>query len=288
MAEARRLGAVAAGCAAAKPVDGAYRRHYEEWIAAGKCGEMHYLERYGDVRFDPRGLLPGARTVISLAFTYRQNDGYRHPVVAEYALGRDYHIVVRERLLRLADFIRDNFGASSRVCVDTAPLPERWWALRAGIGFRGLNGHLIVPGAGSRVFLGEVVTTLELEPDRPLEADCGLCGACVRACPGGAISPDGAFDAQRCHSYLSIEYRGELPEGTYLHGGYGCDECQRVCPHNRGELVPGLEEFQADEVMKSTTSDKIRQFSPGEWRKFVKNRALNRVKLPQMWRNLTN
>ena len=283
MARARALGAVAAGCAAATPVDPAFRHVYRRWIADGRHGTMDYLARYDSVRFDPAALLPGARTVISLAFPYRPAGGYHHPHIADYALGHDYHHVVRRRLMELAAFIAGRFGAQSRVCVDTAPLPERYWAERAGVGLRGLSGQLIVPGVGTGVFLGEVITTLELEPDSPAGGHCGRCGACVRACPGGAIGADGSFDARRCLSYLSIEHRGELPADIDFGGRvYGCDVCQRVCPHNRCEPPEPLFEFFPDPRLLSLDLDALSALTPADWRKLTKISAMRRVKLEKI------
>lgn len=278
-AEAMRLGAVAFGCARAAGVDSRFRDAYRRWIADGCHGTMDYLAKYDDVRFDPRRLLPGARTVISMAFPYRPAGGYHHPLIADYALGEDYHRVLKGRLASLAGFISANYGAQSRACVDTAPIPERYWAERAGLGWRGLNGQLIVPGVGSGVFLCELVTTLELEPDAPLDGDCGRCGACVRACPGHAIGAR-RLDARRCLSYLSIEHRGELPQG--VNWGpmvYGCDICQRVCPHNVGEPPEPLAEFNVDHRLLALDPCSFANLTSGDWRRLTARSAMSRVKL---------
>lgn len=276
--EAMRLGAVAFGCAVAGEVEQAFRDAYRRWIAAGRHGTMDYLAKYDNVRFDPRCLLPGARTVISMAFPYRPAGGYHHPNIADYALGEDYHRVVKLRLASLARFILDNYGAQSRSCVDTAPLPERYWAQRAGLGWRGLNGQLIVPGVGSGVFLGELVTTLELEADKPLSGDCGRCGACIAACPGRAFGTDG-FDSRRCLSYLTIEHRGTIPEdiepGNVV---YGCDACQRVCPHNLGEPPEPLAEFNPDPRLLKLDKEVFGHLSGGDWRRLTACSAMSRVK----------
>lgn len=286
-AEVARIGGISWGCARACRADSSWIDAYDAWTAAGRHGDMSYLERYAEVRRDPRMLLPGARTVISIAFPYRPAGGYHHPLIADYALGVDYHEAVRLRLMRLAEYIAENFGAQSRPCVDTAPLPERYWALRAGTGLQGLSGQLIVPGAGTGVFLGELVTTLELPPDRPLEGDCGRCGACVRACPGGAIGADGSFDARRCLSYLTIEYREPLPPGT-LDGKvvYGCDICQRVCPHNRCEPPEPLPEFYPDPRLLVLDREAMLSLTKADWRKLVRHSAMKRVKLEKIKENL--
>ncbi len=285
--EAARLGAVAFGCAAATEVSRDFRVAYRKWIAEGRNGTMDYLARYGDVRFDPRRLLPGARTVISMAFPYRPAGGYHHPHIADYALGEDYHRVVKRRLAELSRFISENFGAQSRPCVDTAPLPERYWAEVAGVGWRGLNGQIIVPGVGSGVFLGELVTTLELPPDSPLAGDCGRCGACRAACPGGAFD-GGGFDARRCLSYLTIEHRGEIPADVcFGESVYGCDICQRVCPHNVGEPPEPLEEFNPDPRLLKLERASFANLTGGDWRRLTACSAMSRVKIGKIKQILT-
>lgn len=207
---ALRLGASRLGIAAVHDVDEAEMKRYRDWIAAGCHGEMQYLDRYHDARVNPAGLLAGARSVIVCAFNYyppalQRGDA---PQFAYYSYGKDYHEVVRGRLSALAAYIHETYGGDTRVCVDTAPLPERYWAVEAGLGFKGLNSQLIIPGLGSYFFLGEIITTVEFAPDERIESDCGSCGACVRSCPGKAIR-NGEIDARRCLSYLTIEYRGE-------------------------------------------------------------------------------
>lgn len=282
-----QLGAVAFGCSRAQPVDPEYRREYKSWLAEGKNGSMAYLERYTEQRFDPRLLLPGASTVISLAFSYRPAGGCHHPYIADYALGKDYHIVVRQRLEQLAAFLREEYGAISRPCVDTAPIPERYWAQRSGIGWIGLNGQLIVPEVGSGIFLGELITTLALEPDEPIEGDCGRCGKCIKVCPGHCINRDEAFDARKCLSYLTIEHRGELPADIHLSNHiYGCDECQRVCPHNAGEPPEALAEFAPDPRLFCLDKTTATNITSGEWKRLTATSAMNRISLKQLKRNI--
>ena len=211
-------GAVRVGVARVGQVDSKYISLYEEWIGNGAHGSMAYLEKYAELRADPGLLLPGARSVICCAFAYPRPLMHMHPRIASYALGRDYHDVLRNALVPVAQRIAVEYSAECRVCVDTAPLRERYWAWRSGLGIIGMNNQLIIPGVGSYLFLGEILTTLELPAGTPIEGDCGRCGRCVKACPTGALHADGSVDARRCLSYLTIEHRGEFPPGTDLHG----------------------------------------------------------------------
>jgi epoxyqueuosine reductase len=204
---------------------------------------MRYLAEHLPQRLDPAQLVPGARSVICVADRY--HDGRPDPEapaaprgrIARYARGDDYHAVIRKRLHRLADELaRDHPGEAFRACVDTAPVPERELAQRAGLGAAGKHTLLIEPGVGSYLLLGEIVTTLALEPSAPCAEDpCGTCTRCIDACPTGAISP-WSVDATRCISYLTIEHRSAVDERYHAAIGdwiFGCDVCQEVCPHNQ-------------------------------------------------------
>lgn len=277
-------GAVAVGFAEATRIPVRFINDYNKWIASGFNGSMDYLARLADIRFNPEALLPGVRTVISMAFPYRPVGGYHHPNISDYALGEDYHTVVRRRLLPLVHLLAAEYGAMARICVDTAPLPERYWAVRAGIGFVGLNRQLIVPGVGSGVFLAEVLTSLELPPSRPLASGCGECGACVAACPGGALA-DNCFDARRCLSYLTIEHRGERTDGIFSEAAYGCDVCQRVCPHNAAEPPEPLKEFRPDPRLLSLGAAALANLSSADWRRLSKGTARTRLRYADFIRN---
>ena len=231
------VGAYACGVVRAMPVTAEAVARYEEWLADGNAGNMDYLGRYGEVRRDPRLLLDGegARTLIVTLFAYQDNvhpaEGV--PYIAHYALGQDYHDVLRRRLKTVIGQLRPRFGGKWRVCVDSAPLMERYWAARAGLGVIGDNGCLIVPGVGANFFIATIVTTAQMPTDDPVEgtSHCLGCGRCVRACPTGALRGDGSVDARRCISYLTIESHDDIPAniptGNTL---YGCDVCRRACP----------------------------------------------------------
>ena len=233
----------AVGIASARaPLDEEYAR-YEAFLDAGYAGTMDWLGRGREARrrLDGDDLLPGARSVVCLARSYSRADDAegltRH--VARYARGRDYHNVVRKKLRQLAAFVR-RLGGEARPITDDAPILERAWAARAGLGFVGKNGLLIVPGQGSYVLLGEVLTTLDLGPDEPLPQRCGSCTRCLDACPTRAFTAPFVLDARRCIAYATIEHSGVVDEAVERHSGpwvFGCDVCQEVCPFNAGQHV---------------------------------------------------
>lgn len=271
--ERLREAALAAGACAAGFVDPylppAVDRDYAAWIAAGNNATMRWLSEHQPLRADPATVLPGVRTVISLAFPYlpAERRDPSLPYLPLYAYGRDYHKALRSLLRPFCSFIEGEYGVRTRVCVDSAPVHERAFALRAGIGRRGLNGCVITPRHGSFVFLAEVFTTLQVEPDDLSFGECLQCGRCVRACPAGALNGDGTMDAARCINYLTIEHPYPLTpaQEKLLHDTntlVGCDRCQTVCPLNRDALTTGIPDFQPRrEVLTATTL--TRAITPG-------------------------
>ena len=278
-------GACAAGFAESTEIEPRYADAYSRWIERGSHGEMTYLDRYHDIRRDPRLLLEGTQTVISCAFDYRP--AAHHSLFADYALGRDYHDVIRDHLTPVADEICQRFGGETRICVDTAPIRERYWAARAGIGVLGLNGLLIVEGVGSKVFLAEILWTGKVSPDASrLGESCMRCGACLKACPGHALTGDGTLDARQCNSYLTIEFRGEWPDELSLPGRiYGCYICHDVCPHKRLTGATEIEEFKPSEAMMQLDIDTLRHLTPESYRELFRGSAIRRAKLPMLLRN---
>lgn len=251
LAELLRLeGAVAVGFAKAGEVDAREWRRFEEWLSAGYCAGMDYMKRHRDLRRDPRLLLPDARFVVSIAFNYRQPNPWKG--VATYALGQDYHKVLRKRLKRVVRSMREEAGGNWRICIDSAPVLERYWALKSGIGIRSkLNGNVVVPGYGSMVFLAELLTDLDLgEECLPAvgypgdETDGDVSN---RVCPTGALLSDGCIDARRCINYLTIEHPEELTGEQHKMVGpalFGCDICQLAASSNRGEYREIIPEFR--------------------------------------------
>lgn len=237
---AREEGFSACGLAPAGPVSAARAAELRGWLAEGCHGTMDYLARNLDKRLDPRLLFEGTRTVVSLAVNYSPADGCEPGgggCLARYACGTDYHEVVKAMLRRLLGRLGLTEGVDARVFVDTAPLDEKYWAQQCGLGWRGRNSQLIIPGAGSFFFLGEMLVRHAADIyDRPARLHCGTCCACLDVCPAGALRGDGTMDARRCLSYLTIECRDALPPGTGgMMGGcfYGCDRCAEACPWNR-------------------------------------------------------
>jgi epoxyqueuosine reductase len=218
------------------------------WIAAGHAGTMRYMERRLGERLDPRRVLPGAASVVSVAMNYRQGDppdGSWAPV-ARYAWGRDYHDVLTPRLERLAAHLAQACGARSKAYVDTGPVLERDLAARAGLGWIGKNTMLLHPELGSWFFIGVLLTTAALAPDERLPDRCGSCRACLDACPTGAFAAPYVLDARRCISYLTIEHRGEIDPALrdlVAPWQFGCDACQSACPWNRRAPASGEPAF---------------------------------------------
>ncbi|MDE6853531.1 MAG: tRNA epoxyqueuosine(34) reductase QueG [Muribaculaceae bacterium] len=279
-------GACAAGFARIAPVPDGIAALYDDWIAAGRHGSMAYMENYSDIRRNPSMLLENARTLLSCAFFYGDSSS---GLFADYAAGSDYHDVLRRALAPVAAYL-DGISPGTRICVDTAPLRERFWATRAGVGYIGLNNQLIVPEVGSAVFLAEILWTGELEPDVSFEdRTCCQCGACQRACPQQALDGTGGLDASRCLSYLTIEHRGELPAGLMLPSRiYGCDICRYVCPEGRpsGPVVR-LDDFRSRPEVIALTPDDIRGMTQSDFSRIFKGSAVKRAKLAGLLRNVS-
>lgn len=304
-AEATRLGFFACGVAEAGAVGGETAEVFAQWLRLGCHAGMDYMARHADLRLDPRLLLPDARSVVSVALAYaparRMPDGEFQ--LAAYAYGRDYHDAVKSRLSCLAAYIErqaDCLGClptgadgeriqATRVCCDTAPVLERHWACRAGLGWTGRNHQLIIPGAGSQFFLGEVITTVALPPDAPMESRCGDCRACVAACPTHALTESGLLDARLCLSYQTIENRGPIPPSVASAMGdciYGCDRCQAACPHNRTAATATAPELQpSDELLAMRKAD-WRALTPEAYRRLFKGSVVKRAKYDGLMRNI--
>jgi epoxyqueuosine reductase len=272
--------------------------NFEEWLDIGMHGEMGYMARTRRVRSDPRLLLPGSNSVIAVAMSYRcdQADssalvsGDGRVWVSRYAWGRDYHRILKKKLVRLGRWLADRRpGAQWRACVDTAPILEREWAARAGLGWIGKNTLLLNRELGSELFLGILLTDQKLVPDRPRPEHCGTCTACLDACPTSAFPEPMVLDARRCVGYLTVEHRSAIPEEFRSGIGAmiaGCDICQEVCPWTRRAPTDLHPEFApADRRLRPKIEglEKLDEEGYAEWRK---GSALNRIRFEQFRRNL--
>jgi epoxyqueuosine reductase len=218
--------------------------HFQKWLAEKQNGEMAWLERNAEKRVDPQKVLPGAKSAICLAVSYQNSEAriqkpeFQNGVIARYAQFKDYHDVLAHKLKPLTDLVNQLGGAATRSLwyADTGPILERDFAQRAGLGFVGKHTNLISRRLGNWIFLAEILTTLEIEPDAPEKNHCGTCTRCISACPTNAITAPFELDARRCISYLTIELKGAIPEEFRRAIGnriYGCDDCLAVCPWNR-------------------------------------------------------
>lgn len=292
-AEAARLGFQSCGVAKAVFLEDDAKR-LENWLQKGLQGKMHYMENHFDLRVDPQKLVPGAKSVITLLLNYfpkeiQKNDA---PKISKYAWGNDYHLVIREKLNALLSFIKDQIGAvNGRGFVDSAPVLERSWAFRSGLGWIGKNANLITKKSGSYFFIATLITDLDLEPDAPFTTDhCGTCTRCLDACPTEAITAPSIVDGSKCISYLTIELKDALLPSSFqdkMEGwAFGCDICQDVCPWNRFA--------QPNEEPLFTPVSEVLNLSLNEWeamtedafRKIFKHSPLKRTKWSGMQRNI--
>jgi epoxyqueuosine reductase len=292
--KARELGFDLVGIAPADP--SAHLQYVREWLDAGKAGTMDYLARRFEERVDPRAYLPGAASVVCVALNYHADlepvpatERADHARVARYALGDDYHEIIKRRLYDLADWIREQVPDSQTRCgVDTAPVLERELASRAGIGWVGKNTLVIHPRLGSWLLLGEVLTTIQLPFDRPITDHCGTCTRCIDACPTRAITAPYQLDARRCISYLTIEHHGDIPDEFHASIGewlYGCDICQDVCPHNHS-VEPATDPALRPRFPTGTlNAGDVLQWGGEDYGRNLRRSAMKRVKLPVLQRN---
>ena len=249
------LGFDLVGITDARPIDAEQTKILTDWLKYGFAGQMSYMHRNLDKRTNPSKLLENAKSVIVVGLSYKP-PGHKPPHtcvrtgrIASYAQYEDYHDFIKNRLRRLVDFIAATAGPSERfkICVDSAPAAERTLAARASLGFIGKNRMLINPTLGPQILLGEITTTVKLQPDEPMNANCSGCNKCIEACPTGALRPDGQFDANKCISYLTIEYKGQIPSDSAKKIGdqlFGCDECILACPYQKNAPICKNQQFK--------------------------------------------
>ncbi|MCF0236049.1 MAG: tRNA epoxyqueuosine(34) reductase QueG [Bacteroidaceae bacterium] len=294
-AEAQRLGFFCCGLAPAEPMDAVHTQRRDAWLAEGRHGEMAYMERNEEKRRDPRLLVEGVQTIVSVAMCYNTVDPTAEAPdipIARYARGLDYHDLVKERLHAMLATLAGEYAGleGSRAFVDTAPVDERYWAWRAGLGWIGKNTQLIIPGAGSYFFLGELFLTLPADAyDLPQPNRCGTCTRCLQACPASALS-EGGLDARRCLSYLTIEHRGAtLPEGTgnqMTDTFYGCDACSTCCPWNRRAAVTHERAFYPSLALQRMQPADWQGLTREQYQQLFKGSAVKRAKYDGLVRNI--
>ena len=266
----------------------------ETWLKAGYHGSMGYMENHFEKRTDPTRLMEGTLSVISLLMNYytdRKQSDPLAPVLSKYAYGTDYHFVMKERMKRLVDFINEKFGTvSARVFVDSAPVMDRAWAQKAGLGWIGKNSNLIHRKLGSFVFIGEIVTDLELDYNTIPESDfCGACSACIEACPTDAILENRTLDSNRCISYLTIENREEIPEqfkDQMENRVFGCDICQDVCPWNRKSMQHQIPELEPSYELMELDAEGWHAMEKAQFNRLFKNSPVKRTRYEGLLRNL--
>ncbi len=269
-------------------------RALEQWLQQGRHGKMHYMENYFDKRIDPRQLMHGAKTVISLMYNYytpkKQHD-FAAPKISKYAYGEDYHNVIKDKLKAFVEIINEHAGdIEARIFVDSAPVLDKAWAKKSGIGWQAKNTNIIHPKAGSFFFLAEIICDLKLEYDGPMKDYCGTCTACIEACPTDALHDPYFIDASKCISYLTIELRDELLPDEFRkkteNWMFGCDICQDVCPWNRFAKQHAEPRFEPDEKLLNMSDNEWIELTEEIYKELFKDSAVQRTKFAGLKRNI--
>lgn len=289
--EARRLGFLGCGISEATFLEEEAPR-LEKWLKQGMHGEMGYMENYFDKRLDPRILVPGARSVISLLYNYFPPEQQREGTykISKYAYGEDYHRVIKDKLRDLLAFIHAEIGAvDGRAFVDSAPVLEKAWAARSGLGWIGKNANLLTRQVGSFYFIAELIVDLDLAPDAPVTDHCGSCTACIDACPTQAIVGPHVVDGSRCISYFTIELKNEIPksfQGSLDDWVFGCDVCQDVCPWNRFSKPHAEPRFNPKPELLEFSKRDWEELTGEVFRKVFSKSAVKRTKFTGLKRNI--
>lgn len=291
--KAREIGFLDCGFAKAERLD-EEARFLERWLNQQQHGKMAYMENHFDKRVNPALLVEGAKTVISLSYSYytdaKQSDP-NAPKIAMYALGKDYHEVVKEKLNLLFDFIKQEVGdVSGRCFVDSAPVLERAWAQRSGVGWMGKNTNLLTKRKGSFFFLAEIILDVELAYDSPVKDYCGNCTRCIDACPTQAIIAPYQVDGSKCISYFTIELKEELLpkelKGKFENWMYGCDICQQVCPINSQAEKHTEPQFEPLPQLLDMTKSDWENLEEEQFKLLFKHSAVKRTKFAGLKRNI--
>ena len=289
--EAKKLGFLSCGISKAEFLEDEAPR-LERWLKDGKHGKMAYMENHFDKRLDPRLLVPDAKSIISLLLNYYtpldQLDGA--PKISKYAYGKDYHHVIKDKLKQLFQIINNKIGeVSGRVFEDSAPVMEKSWDVRCGLGWQGKNTNLISKKAGSFFFIAELIVDLELEYDTPVTDHCGTCTACIDACPTQALTPY-HIDASKCISYLTIELKDQIPttfKSKMDNWAFGCDVCQDVCPWNRFSKQHNEPLFSPNSEVINYTQKNWEEITQETFNIIFKNSAIKRTGFKGFKRNIS-
>ena len=265
----------------------------EQWLNQGHHGSMSYMERHFDKRLDPRLLVPGAKSVVSLLLNYhtdKKQADPKAPKISSYAYGKDYHFVIKEKLKELMQIIHREIGeVNGRVFVDSAPVMDKAWAAKSGLGWLGKNTNLISKKVGSFFFIAELIIDLELDYDTPVTDHCGSCTACIDACPTDALLQPYQIDGSKCISYLTIELKENIPtefKGQMDNWAFGCDICQTVCPWNRFATPHDEPAFEPQEELLNLTKSEWQEMTSVVFNKVFKNSAVKRTKFEGLKRNI--
>lgn len=289
--EAKRLGFLSCGISKAAFLEEEAPR-LENWLNKNMQGQMRYMENHFDKRLNPTLLVDGAKSVISLLLNYypsefQNQESYK---ISKYAYGQDYHFVIKEKLKELLHFIQTEIGeVSGRAFVDSAPVLDKAWAAKSGLGWMGKNTNLITQKVGSFYFIAELIVDVELEYDNPTTDHCGSCTACIDACPTEAIVSPYVVDGSKCISYFTIELKENIPlemKGKLDDWMFGCDVCQDVCPWNRFSKPHKEPLFQANPELLSFTKKDWEEITEDVFKEIFKNSAVKRTKLEGLKRNV--
>lgn len=291
-AEAKRLGFLSCGISEAGFLEDEAPR-LERWLRENRHGEMRYMENHFDKRLDPRLLVPGAKSVVSLLYNYfpsktQREDTYK---ISKYAYGEDYHHVIKRKLRQLLARIQEEVGAvHGRVFVDSAPVLDKAWAARSGLGWIGKNSNLLTKEVGSYYFIAELILDLELAYDGPVTDHCGTCTACIDACPTDAIVKPYVVDGSRCISYFTIELKNELPSNLGMDFDdwiFGCDICQDVCPWNRFATPHKEADFEPKPELLTNSRRDWEELTEEVFKRVFDQSAVERTKFSGLKRNIT-
>ncbi|MEX2350477.1 MAG: tRNA epoxyqueuosine(34) reductase QueG [Flavobacteriaceae bacterium] len=289
--EAKRLGFLSCGISKAEFLEQEAPR-LEKWLNQNRHGEMLYMENYFDKRLDPTILVPGSKSVVSLLLNYfpentQREDTYK---ISKYAYGTDYHFVIKDKLKQLMNFITEEIGeVHGRAFVDSAPVLDKAWAAKSGLGWIGKHSNLLTRQVGSFYFIAELILDLELEYDTPVTDHCGSCTACIDACPTQAIVEPYVVDGSKCISYFTIELKNEIPndvKGQFEDWMFGCDICQDVCPWNRFSKSHNEPLFNPKPELLSMSKKEWEEITREVFQKVFQKSAVKRTKFEGLKRNI--